>query len=118
MADGQTDGIDFKIDRNALYLEESFTDLKTGSIRRMTPVKPDGTQDKTRKTVFFGQTQVMTPNGPVPIQNIIRAKDLQQAFKQFPLVMKETMERMIEEVQKMQQQQKQKEDSRIIIPGR
>ena len=88
----------------------------------MTPVRPDGTRDKTRKIIFFGQTQIMTPNGPVPVQNIIKAKDLQQALKQFPQTMKETMDRMIEEIQQMQQQQQQqqqqKEDSRIIIPGR
>lgn len=122
MDNEHTKDIDFTVDRNNLYKEESFTDLKTGSVRRMTPVNPDGSPDKSRKTLFFGQTQLMTPNGPLPVQNIIKAKDLQQAIKQFPEAMKETMDRMIEEAQKMQQQQQQQqkkaEDSRIIIPGR
>ena len=118
MADEQVPALDFSIDRSNLYQEEIFTDLKVGSIRRMTPVKPDGTPDKTRRILFLGQTQVMTPSGPVPIQNVIKVKDLQQAFKQFPEVMKDAMEQMVEELKKLQEQQQQKDDSRIIVPGR
>lgn len=118
MADEQAPELDFSIDRSNLYQEETFTDLKVGTIRRMTPVKSDGTADKTRRVLFFGQTQVMTPSGPLPIQNVIKAKDLQQALKQFPEALKAAMEEMIEEVQKMQQQQRQEDASRIIVPGR
>lgn len=118
MADNMTNEVDFNMNRGNLYREESFSDLKTGSIRRMTPVKPDGSEDKGRKTLFFGQTQLMTPNGPIPVQNLIKAKDLQQALKLFPEVMQETMTQMVEEAQKMQMEQKQKEASRIIVPGR
>lgn len=118
MAEAPTNEIDFKINRGNLYREEVFTDLKAGSVRRMTPVKPDGSQDKSRKTIFFGQTQLMTPNGPIPVQNLIKAGDLQQALKQFPEVMQQTITQMIKEVQKIQQEQQQKDESRIIIPGR
>ena len=124
MAETDNNSIDFSIDRSNLYKEESFTDLKVGNIRRLIPIKPDGSEDKTRNTIFVGQTNLMTPNGPLPIQGVIRAKELQQAVKRFPEAMEDAVERMMEEAQKMKDQQgseiitKQKEDSRIIIPGR
>ena len=124
MAETDNRSIDFSIDRSNLYKEESFTDLKVGNIRRLLPVKPDGSEDKTRKTIFVGQTNLMTPNGALPIQGVIRAKELQQAVKRFPEAMEEAVARMMEEAQKIKDRQgskiitKQEEDSRIIIPGR
>jgi hypothetical protein len=114
MADEKTESIDFSMDRTNLYREENFTDLKIASIRRLTPVKPDGSADKTRKTIFVGHTNLITPNGPLPIQNMIQAKELQQAIKKFPEAMQSAMERLVEEAKK----HKQKEESRIIVPGR
>ena len=113
MAENQIDSIDFKVDRQNFYREESFTDLKAGSIRRLTPVKSDGTADKTRKTIFIGYTNLLSPQGQLPIQAVIKARDLQQAIKHFPEAMKETMENLIEEAKKQKQ-----EESRIIVPGR
>ena len=113
MADEKTESTEFSVDRTNLYREENFTDLKIGSIRRLTPVKPDGSADKTRKTVFVGHTNLITPNGPLPIQNVIQAKELQQAIKKFPEAIQSAMERLVEEAKK----NKQKEESRIIVPG-
>ena len=116
--------VDFKIDRSNLYREESFTDLKVGTIKCLNPVKADGSEDKTRKKIFVGNTNVMTPQGPIPIQGMIQAKELQQAIKKFPETMEAAMDRLIEEAKKYQEQQQaedsqiQKPDSRIIIPGR
>jgi hypothetical protein len=121
MADEQQNMVEFQLDRTNLYLEESFTDLKIGTIKRLKPVKADGTEDKSRKTVFVGHTSVMTPNGPLPIQNVIEAKELAQAIKKFPEALQESMDRLVEEVKKYQEQQDsqiQKPDSGIIIPGR
>jgi len=121
MAEEQRNAIDFKVDRSNLYREESFTDLKVGSIRRLTPVKPDGSEDKSRKTIFVGQTNIVTPQGPLPIQGVIQAKELQQAIKRFPEAMEAAMDRLIEEAKKYQeekQSQIEKPESRIIIPGR
>ena len=42
MADEQQNQEEFSIDRSNLYLEESFTDLKVGTIKRLTPAKADG----------------------------------------------------------------------------
>ena len=119
MIDEQQNNIEFTIDRSNLYLEESFTDLKAGTVKRLKPVRPDGSQDKTRKTVFVGHTSILTPNGPLPIQNVIAAKELQQAIKKFPEAMHAAMDRLMEEVKKYQEQEQsqiQKPDSRIIVP--
>ena len=87
MANEKNEALDFSVEKGNLYKEESFTDLKACSIRRLTPVKPDGSVDKSRKTIFVGQTTLMTPNGAVPIQDVIQAKELQQAVKKFPEAM-------------------------------
>ena len=121
MAEDQTNSIEFKVDKGNLYREESFTDLKVGAIRRLTPVTPDGSADKTRNPIFVGHSSIMSPNGPLPIQNVIKAKELQQAIKKFPEAMQEALERLIEEVKKMQENEPspiQQNESRIIIPGR
>jgi hypothetical protein len=121
MADEQQNMEEFKIDRANLYVEESFTDLKIGTVKRLKPVKSDGSEDKSRKPMFVGHTSIMTPDGPLPIQNVIDAKELAQAIKKFPEAMQAAMDRLIEEVKKYQEQQKseiQRPDSNIIIPGR
>jgi hypothetical protein len=114
MADQQNASVNLNVDRSNLYREELFTDLKVCTIRKLTPVKADGTADKTRKDIFVGQTHLVSPNGPIPVQSLVKAKDLQQAFKKFPEAMKAAMEQMVAEAKKMQQQ----EESRIIVPGR
>jgi len=121
MTDQQPNSPEFTIDRSNLYREESFTDLKTGIVKRLTPVRPDGSQDNPRKTVFVGHASILTPNGSLPIQNIIAAKELQQAIKKFPEAMHAAMNQLMEEVKKYQEQEQsqiQKPDSRIIVPWR
>ncbi len=123
MADEQNNQFDFKVDRSNLYREESFTDLKVGSIKHLRPVKSDGSEDKTRKPIFVGQSNIMTPQGPLPIQGVIKAKELQQAIKKFPEAMEVAMERLVDEAKKYQEQKEQdsqiqKPESRIIVPGR
>ena len=119
------ESVDFSVDRQNLYQEESFTDLKVATIRRLTPVKADGTVDKTRKTIFVGETNLMTAAGPLPVQAMIPAKQLQQAIKRFPEAMQAAVEKLADEVQKMRQKEQSqiiaptgKEQSRIIVPGR
>ena len=120
------ESVDFSVDRQNLYRQESFTDLKVATIRRLIPVKSDGTVDKTRKTIFIGETNILTPSGPLPIQAVIQAKQLQQAIKNFPQAMQAAVDKLAEEVQKMKEKQNSSiiapgssnQDSRIIVPGR
>ena len=108
-----TESADFSVDRQNLYRQESFTDLKVATIRQLTPVKTDGSVDKTRKTIFIGETNILTPNGPLPLQAVIQAKQLQQAVKNFPAAIQAAVDKLAEEVKKM----KEKKDSPIITPG-
>lgn len=103
---------DVKMDAANLYREEAFTDLKTGSIRKLTPIRPDGSDDPDRRPVFSGHTQVMSPHGPIPLQGEISAATLEEAVSGFPAAMEEAMNRMVEEAQKLQQEQAKK----IVTP--
>ena len=108
----ETDKIDLTVNQSNLYLEESFTDLDVASIRRLTPVKPNGIKDKSRKPIFVGHTQLMTPQGPLPIRNLLEARNLKEAMEKYPAAMKQAIEKTMEELSKMQQ----KDESRIIVP--
>ncbi len=111
--------IDFTIDQDNLYREESVTDMKVASIRKMTPVKPDGTDDESRSPVFIGSSQLMTQEGPLPIQAQLSATTLEEAIKEFPGAMKKSLNETIErfrQMQQEQQQQQQQSESRIITP--
>jgi hypothetical protein len=104
---------DIKMDAANLYREESYTDLKTGSIRKLVPVKQDGSDDDSRPAIFSGHTQVMSPHGPIPIQGVIEAGTLDEAMNEFPQAMEEAMNRMVEEAQKYQREQA----GKIVTPA-
>jgi hypothetical protein len=92
----QQSSIDFTVDRNNLYREESFTDIKVAAIRRLTPVKADGSDDESRNPIYMAQTQLMSPSGPVVLQSILDAKTLDQAMDKFPKAMQKEMDKVIE----------------------
>lgn len=116
MADNQ---IDFTVDKNNLYREENITDLKTASIRCLTPVKIDGTVDESREKIFVGHTQLMSPQGPLPLQTRLNAATLEEAIDRFPAAIDHEMAEMLERVRKMHQEQEQtakREKSNLILP--
>src|SRR5204863_56324 len=84
---------DIKVDPNALYLEEIFTDRRVGTIRRMTPVKKDGNKDTARAVIYQGETQVLTPAGALPIGFDIPAVTLEEAADKFGQLAREAIER-------------------------
>ena len=96
----QQNTIDFTVDRNNLYREESFTDVKVAAIRRLTPVKSDGSDDDGRDPIFMGQTQLMTPSGPIMLQSLLNAKTFEEAMEKFPAVMQKEMDKMVAESKK------------------
>ena len=100
-------------DKNSLYKEKTYTDLKTGSIKQLSPVKADGLKDESRTPMFMGQTQMMSPSGPLPIQCMIEANNLEEAADKFPEAINATVEKIIEEAKKARQE----EASRIVVPG-
>jgi hypothetical protein len=105
-------GMDPSMDPAALYLEEVFTDRRVGTIRRLTPVKPDATTDVGRPVLYLGETQVMTQVGTLPIAFEIPASTLEDAAKQFGNLAKEAIERTMKELQELRRQAA----SSIVVP--
>jgi hypothetical protein len=103
-----------QINTDNLYKEESFTDLTFATIRRLTPIKIDGSPDESREAIFTGMAQLMSPNGPIPVQCIIDgAKTLNDAAAKLPDAIEKSVQAMIAEAQEMER----KEASRIVMPG-
>lgn len=114
MNDGTTKITDIKINVDNLYKEEAFTDLTFATIRRLSPVKLDGSPDESREPIFTGMTQLMSPNGPVPVQCLIEgAKSLSDAAEKLPAAIEKTVQSMIAEAREMERE----EASKIVIPG-
>src|SRR6266850_2144254 len=103
---------DIKVDPNALYLEEIFTDRRVGTIRRLTPVKKGGERDAARPVIYQGETQVLTPAGALPIGFEIGAGSLEEAADKFGQLAKEAIERTVKELQELRRQAA----SQIVVP--
>ena len=107
-------GLDqIQVDTANLYREEPFTDLKVASIRRLVPIKIDGSDDDSRPAIYTGSAHIMSQMGPVPVNAQIEASSLQEALEKFPDAIKEGIDRMIEEAKELQRE----ESSRIVVPG-
>jgi hypothetical protein len=105
--------MDPSMDPAALYLEEIFTDRRIGTIRRLTPVKPDATRDIARPVLYIGETQVMMQQvGTLPIAFEIPVSTLEEAAKQFGALAKEAIERTMKELQELRRQAA----SSIVVP--
>ena len=104
---------DISVDPENLYLEEVITDLKVATIRRLSPVKVDGSPDEARATIFQGQTQLMSQMGALPVSCVIEAANLEEALEKFPEAIGQAVEHLLEEAREYQRQ----EASRIIVPG-
>jgi uncharacterized protein YyaL (SSP411 family) len=113
-----SEDIDFTVDKNNLFREEAITDLKVASIRRLVPIKPDGSDDPSRTPLFMGHSQIMTPEGPLPLQARLPANNLAEAYGVFPEAMQQALSEMIKQLEEMYRQEnaKKKDDSRIIVP--
>ncbi len=95
-----------------LWLEEIFTDRRVGTIRRMTPVKGDGTPDAERQVMYVGETQVLSQIGTLPITFPLEAKTLEEAAKRFGPAAKTAIERAVKELQELRRQAA----SSIVVP--
>ena len=71
----------FTVDVDNLYREESITDLRAATIRRLIPIKADGSDDALRPSRFIGDTTLMTQMGPIPVQFPLDAPTLAEGEK-------------------------------------
>jgi hypothetical protein len=114
VSDATTTPVDeITVDPENLYIEEVITDLKVATIRRLSPVKVDGSPDEARTTIFQGQTQLMSQMGALPVSCVIEAASLEEALEKFPEAIGQAVERLLDEAREYQRQ----EASRIIVPG-
>jgi hypothetical protein len=115
MSDTGLKRVQIVIDPNDLYHEETYTDLKVGRIRKLTPVRIDGGPDKSRKPIFVGETQLGVKGQIIPIQCDIDARGLAEAVEKYPEAIEAAFEQIVKEAEKAKKTQKENE-SRIIVP--
>ena len=70
--------IDFTVTKNNLYREEAITDLKVASIRRLVPIKTDGSPDASRPELIQGFTR----NTFIAMVNSVRREALERGMMQ------------------------------------
>jgi hypothetical protein len=107
-----TDGRQATMDPTQIYLEETFTDRKVGTIRRLTPMTADGSTDAARPVIFVGQAQVMTPMGAIPISFELDAVSLNAAIEEFGAAAEQAVQQTMRELQEMRREQA----SSLVIP--
>lgn len=103
---------DPQMSADALYREDVFTDQRVGTVRRMTPVKSDGSDDPSRPLIFIGQATIMTPMGSLPLSFELPAKTLAEAVAQFGPAAQHAIEDAARELQELRRQAA----SSIVIP--
>jgi len=104
---------DIAMEANDLFREETFTDRRVGTLQRLTPVKPDGSTDEARSSIYVGQTQIMTPAGALPLSFEIEADSLDEAVKKFGEHAKMALADTMAKLEELRREQ----SSSIIVPG-
>jgi hypothetical protein len=107
-----SDGRQASMDATQLYREETFTDRKVGTIRRLAPVAADGSADAARPVIFVGQAQVMTPMGAIPISFELDAASLNAAIEKFGPAAEQAVQQTMRELQELRREQA----SSLVIP--
>ena len=102
-----------RMDAASLYREEIYTDRAAGTLRVLAPVKPDGTADTVRPTLFIGEAQILTNMGPLPISFEVDAQNLAEAIENYGEAAKVGVERAVRELQELRRQA----SSSIVLPG-
>lgn len=100
------------MDTQELYREEIITDRKVGTIRILNPVKPDGSADTGRDTLYVGEAQMYTNMGALPLSFEIEARSIAEAVAGYAPAAKEAVERTVREMEEYRRQAA----SSIVIP--
>jgi hypothetical protein len=101
-----------KMDAADLWKEETFTDRKVGTIRRLTPVKADGSVDAMRKPLFIGEASLLTPAGSLPLNFEIPAESLEKAVAGYAEAVQLAFQDAMEELQEMRR----RASSGLVVP--
>lgn len=109
----QVESKDIQLQADDLYREEVITDRRVGSIRRLTPITTDGSDDTARSVLYVGQAQLMTPMGTIPLSFELEAQSLSEAVEKFPQAAQEAVDRTAKELEEMRREAA----SSIYVPG-
>ena len=64
---------------------------------------PNHEEDDRRDSIFMGQTQLMSPSGPILLQSLLEAKTLEEAMDNFPVAMQKEVDKAMAQAEKEQQ---------------
>jgi hypothetical protein len=104
---------EIRLDSGHLYREETYTDRRMGTLRKLIPVHADGSEDSARDVVWEGSTSLLTPAGTLPLNFEVAADSFSEALEKFPAAAREALERTMEELKELQRESA----SSIITPG-
>ena len=104
---------EIKLDPAHLYREETLTDRRAGTLRRLVPVDAQGRDDASRPVIYEGHASLMTPGGALPLQFEIDANSLDDALGKFPEMARQALEHTLDELRRMQREAQ----SSIVVPG-
>jgi hypothetical protein len=103
---------ELRMDTTSLYREEVVTDRRIGSIRVLTPIRPDGGPDPSRSVQYVGEAQLLTPAGVLPLVFEIDAASLAEAIEQFPAGAAAALDRTRREIEQLRREAA----SQIVVP--
>jgi hypothetical protein len=103
---------ELRMDTGSLYREEVVTDRRIGSIRVLTPLKPDGSTDTTRPVAYVGEAQLLTPAGVLPLVFEIDATSLTDAIDKFAAGAAGALDRTRREIEQLRREAA----SQIVVP--
>ena len=103
---------ELRMDTASLYREEVVTDRRIGSIRVLTPLKPDGSTDPTRPVAYVGEAQLLTPAGVLPLVFEIDATSLADAIEKFSAGAAGALDRTRREIEQLRREAA----SQIVVP--
>ena len=104
---------EIRLDSGQLYREETYTDRRMGTLRKLLPVHADGSDDPARPAVWEGSTSLMTPAGTLPLNFEIEAETFSEALEKYPAAAREALEKTMEELRELRREQA----SSIVVPG-
>lgn len=108
---------DFTVDKANLYREETITDFKIATLKILNPINIDGTPDDSRTKRYFGETQMVSPEGPIPVRSMLPATSLEEAMDAFPKAMEKALASLVEQVKQMKNKPQPGGGKSRIIPG-
>jgi len=112
MPSSSPDNPQILMDASTIYSEETFTDRRVGTIKRMSPVTSAGAPDAARPVLYVGQAQIMTPMGALPLSFEIEADSLDAAIAKFGPAAELAVQQTMRELQEMRRESA----SSLVIP--